>query len=359
MQALGNVFLRLDCSLVEINPAVLTVESELLALDAKMSFDDNALFRHRDLAELRDLAEEEPAEVRAGEAGLSYVKLDGNIGCLVNGAGLAMSTMDLIQLHGGQPANFLDVGGGANVQQVDRGLAHPPCRRQRPGRAGQHLRRHHAVHHHRPGAGRGLALRRLHRAAGRAVGRDGSGDGLPHPGRKRAEHRHGGRFDRRRPKAVAAAQGRTAMSILVDRHTRVLCQGITGRAGQFHTQHCREYGTRIVGGVTPGRGGQTVEGAPVFDTVAEAVEKTGADATMIFVPPPLAADAVLEAVAAGVRLIVAVTEGIPVLDMVRAMDVVRRSQSRLIGPNCPGVITPSECKIGIMPGYIHRAAPSA
>ena len=147
------------------------------------------------------------------------------------------------------------------------------------------------------------------------------------------------------------------MSILVDRHTRVLCQGITGRAGRFHTQHCREYGTRIVGGVTPGRGGQTVEGAPVFDTVAEAVEKTGADATMIFVPPPLAADAVLEAVAAGVRLIVAITEGIPVLDMARAMDVVRRSPSRLIGPNCPGVITPEECKIGIMPGYIHQRGP--
>jgi succinyl-CoA synthetase alpha subunit len=147
------------------------------------------------------------------------------------------------------------------------------------------------------------------------------------------------------------------MSILVDRHTRVLCQGITGRAGQFHTKHCREYGTRIVGGVTPGRGGQTVEGAPVFDTVAEAVEKTGADATMIFVPPPLAADAILEAVAAGVRLIVAITEGIPVLDMARTMDVVRRSPSRLIGPNCPGVITPEECKIGIMPGYIHRRGP--
>ncbi len=147
------------------------------------------------------------------------------------------------------------------------------------------------------------------------------------------------------------------MSILVDRHTRVLCQGITGRAGQFHTKHCREYGTRIVGGVTPGRGGQTVEGAPVFDTVAEAVEKTAADATMIFVPPPLAADAILEAVAAGLRLIVAITEGIPVLDMARAIDVVRRSKSRLIGPNCPGVITPDECKIGIMPGYIHRRGP--
>ncbi len=118
MQALARVFLDRDCSLLEINPLALTADNQLLALDAKMNFDDSALFRHSDLAELRDLAEEESAEVRAGEAGLSYVKLEGNIGCLVNGAGLAMSTMDLIKHHGGEPANFLDVGGGANVQQV-------------------------------------------------------------------------------------------------------------------------------------------------------------------------------------------------------------------------------------------------
>jgi succinyl-CoA synthetase beta subunit len=118
MQALCKVFVKCDCSLVEINPLVVTKSGELLALDAKITFDDNAMFRHKDLGELRDLSEEEPAEVRAGKAGLSYVKLEGNIGCLVNGAGLAMSTMDLIKLHGGEPANFLDVGGGANVEQV-------------------------------------------------------------------------------------------------------------------------------------------------------------------------------------------------------------------------------------------------
>ena len=118
MKALGRVFVARDCSLLEINPLVVTGSGELLALDAKMTFDDNAMFRHKDLAELRDLSEEEPAEIRAAKAGLSYVKLDGNIGCLVNGAGLAMSTMDLIKLHGGEPANFLDVGGGANVEQV-------------------------------------------------------------------------------------------------------------------------------------------------------------------------------------------------------------------------------------------------
>jgi succinyl-CoA synthetase alpha subunit len=147
------------------------------------------------------------------------------------------------------------------------------------------------------------------------------------------------------------------MSILVDKNTRVLCQGITGKAGQFHTKHCLEYGTKIVGGVTPGKGGTTAEGVPVFDTVAEAVEKTGADATMIFVPAAFTADAILEAADAGIRLIVAITEGVPVLDMVRAYDVIRRSGATLVGPNCPGVITPDECKIGIMPGYIHRPGP--
>jgi len=147
------------------------------------------------------------------------------------------------------------------------------------------------------------------------------------------------------------------MSILVDKSTRVLCQGITGKAGAFHTRHCLEYGTRIVGGVTPGKGGETVEGVPVFDTVAEAVDRTGAEASMIFVPPPFAADAVLEAADAGIRVIVAITEGIPVIDMVRVADALRGRDVVLIGPNCPGIITPEECKIGIMPGYIHRRGP--
>lgn len=143
------------------------------------------------------------------------------------------------------------------------------------------------------------------------------------------------------------------MSILVNRDTRVICQGITGKVGEFHTRGCLEYGTRMVGGVTPGKGGESVAELPVFDTVLEAVTATGANATMIFVPPAFAADAILEAVNAGIELVVAITEGIPVLDMARVMPVVHASKSRLIGPNCPGIITPAECKIGIMPGYIH------
>lgn len=144
------------------------------------------------------------------------------------------------------------------------------------------------------------------------------------------------------------------MSILINKDTRVICQGITGNAGTFHALGCRDYGTQMVGGVTPGKGGQNVEGIPVFDTVGEAVAETGADATMIFVPPPFTADAILEAIDAGIRVIAAITEGVPVVDMVRVYETVRASDSVLIGPNCPGLITPGQCKIGIMPGYIHN-----
>lgn len=145
------------------------------------------------------------------------------------------------------------------------------------------------------------------------------------------------------------------MTILVNKDTRVICQGITGKVGEFHTRGCLDYGTNMVGGVTPGKGGQTVADLPVFDTVYEAVEKTGANATMIFVPPAFTADAILEAVDAGIQVITAITEGVPALDMVRVYEVVKQNNVHLIGPNCPGVITPEQCKIGIMPGYIHKA----
>jgi succinyl-CoA synthetase alpha subunit len=143
------------------------------------------------------------------------------------------------------------------------------------------------------------------------------------------------------------------MSILIDRETRVICQGITGNQGSFHTEQCIEYGTKVVAGVTPGRGGQEHLGVPVFDTVVEAVAETGADVSMIYVPAPFAAGAIIEAAEAGVRLIVCITEGVPVLDMVKVKSALKGSASRLIGPNCPGIITPAECKIGIMPGFIH------
>ena len=147
------------------------------------------------------------------------------------------------------------------------------------------------------------------------------------------------------------------MSILVDETTRVICQGITGSAGAFHTRQMVEYGTKMVGGVTPGKGGTDLDGIPVFDTCAEAVEKTGANASVIYVPAAFSADAVMEAVDAGVELVVCITEGIPALDMVKVKRWLEGKSSRVIGPNCPGIISPGKCKIGIMPGYIHKPGP--
>jgi len=144
------------------------------------------------------------------------------------------------------------------------------------------------------------------------------------------------------------------MAVLVDKNTRLIVQGITGREGTFHAKGCAEYGTKVVGGVTPGKGGTTHEGWPVFDTVQDAVEKTGANVSVIFVPPPAAADAILEANDAGLPLIICITEGIPINDMVRVWSVLKHSKSRLVGPNCPGVISPGKAKVGIMPGRIHK-----
>lgn len=144
------------------------------------------------------------------------------------------------------------------------------------------------------------------------------------------------------------------MSILVNADSKIICQGITGNQGSFHTEQCIEYGTKVVAGVTPGRGGQDHLGVPVYNTVRDAVDATGADVSMIYVPPPFAADAILEAADSGVSLIVCITEGVPVNDMVKVKSALRDNDCRLIGPNCPGIISPEECKIGIMPGFIHQ-----
>ena len=147
------------------------------------------------------------------------------------------------------------------------------------------------------------------------------------------------------------------MSVLVNKETRVVVQGITGKEGSFHARACRDYGTKVVAGVTPGKGGQFMDEVPVFNTVAQAVQETGANTSLIFVPPAFAADAILEAAAAGAKVIVCITEGIPTLDMVKVMAVIKDTGVRLIGPNCPGIISPGEAKVGIMPGHIHQQGP--
>src|SRR5688572_7425877 len=181
---------------------------------------------------------------------------------------------------------------------------------------------------------------------------------LHHPRPELCQAQHHPRRDDPSSPLIAAASSYTLpppMSILVNKRTKVITQGITGSAGAFHTKGCLEYGTKMVGGVTPGKGGQKdPNGLPIFDTVQQAVNATGATASMIFVPAPFAGDAIMEAADAGIKVIVAITEGIPVLDMVKVRAFLKdKPQSVLIGPNCPGVITPGECKIGIMPGYIH------
>src|SRR5256885_1734570 len=242
MSALARCFVESDCSLAEINPLVVLQSQKLLALDAKIGFDDNALFRHPDLRELRDPSEEDPRETEAAKHDLSYIALEGNIGCMVNGAGLAMATMDTVKAAGGMPANFLDVGGGADA------------------------------------------------------------------------------------KKVAAA-------------FRILLSDAAVRAIFIN----------IFWGILRGDG--------LAEGVVQAARVSAAGASVIYVPPAGAADAVMEAVDAGLPLVVCITEGVPVLDMVRVKRVLEGRSTRLIGPNCPGIITPGECKIGIMPGFIHKKGP--
>ena len=276
---------------------------------------------------------------------------------MVNGAGLAMATMDLIKLHGGAPANFLDVGGGATRERVTEAfnliLSNKNVR---------------AI---------------LVNIFGGIVRCDMIAEGIIHAVRdvgvrvpvvvriEGTNAEQGRELLAQSGLAIIAAADLTdaakkvvagcprqgqeqVMSILVSKNTRVICQGFTGKQGTFHSEQCIAYGTKLVGGVTPGRGGEKHLNLPVFNTAREAVQETGATVSMIYVPAPYAADAILEAADAGIELIVCITEGIPVNDMVKVKASLSSYGSLLIGPNCPGIITPGACKIGIMPGFIHK-----
>ena len=275
------------------------------------------------------------------------------MGCMVNGAGLAMATMDIIKLAGGSPANFLDVGGGANAEQIRNAfrilLADKEVKAVLINIFGGILRCDVLAE------GVIAAVRDLGVKVPVVVRMKGNNE------EKGKEMLQASGLDfttaddmtRGGPEGGGRG-GRCAVSVLVGKDTRLLVQGM-GKHGTFHAMGCREYGTNVVGGVTPGKGGTTVEGFPVFDSVAEAVRKTGANVSVVFVPPPGAADAIMEAADAGIPLVVCITEGIPTLDMVKVDAFLEGRKTRLIGPNCPGIISPGEkCKVGIMPGHIHK-----
>ena len=316
------------------------------------------MFRQTDARRAaRSVAGRSDRSAQASEHDLNYVSLDGNIACMVNGAGLAMATMDLIKLHGGEPANFLDVGGGATAERVTAAfkliLSNTKVRAilvnifggivrcdliaegiidavkqvgvQRAG--GRAPRRHERREAREMLAHSGLAITAGHRS-----------------------HRRGaeGRRARRQRRS-------SYMSILVNKNTKVICQGFTGKQGTFHSEQCIEYGTQAGRRRHAGpRRRASISTCRCSTPCTTRCSDTGATASMIYVPAPFAADAILEAADAGIELVVCITEGMPVNDMVRVKAALAGTGTRLIGPNCPGIITPGECKIGIMPGFIHK-----
>lgn len=361
MMGLYQAYIEKDCSIAEINPLVVTGDGKVMALDAKLNFDSNALYRHKDILELRDLDEEDPKEIEASKYDLSYISLDGNIGCMVNGAGLAMATMDIVKYYGGEPANFLDVGGGASAEKVTEAfkiiLSDPKvkgifvnifggimkCDVIATGvvEAAKQVGLNVPLVVRLEGTNVELGKKILNESGLNIIAAESMADGAQKSFLQCKEERG------------------FKVSIFINKDTKVIVQGITGSTALFHTKQMLEYGTQIVGGTSPGKGGMVVEGVPVFNTVKEAVDATGANASVIYVPAPFAADAILEAVEAELDLVICITEHIPVLDMVKVKRYMEGKKTRLIGPNCPGVITPEECKIGIMPGYIHKKGMSA
>ena len=314
-----------------------------------MAFDDNAMFRHPDFKELRDTSEEDPLEVEASKFSLNYIKLDGTIGCMVNGAGLAMATMDIIKLAGGEPANFLDVGGGANAEQIKNAfrilMSDKNVKAVLINIFGGILRCDVLAE------GVIAAVKELGVPVPIVIRMEGTN---VEKGKQMLKE-SGLNFETADDMSDAARKvvaAGTLMAVLIDKNTRLLVQGLTGREGTFHAKQAAAYGTTVVGGVTPGKGGTTHEGWPVFNTVAECVKETGANASVIFVPPPGGADAILEAADAGLPLAVCITEGIPTLDMLRVFAAIRGGKTRVIGPNCPGLITAGQAKAGIIPGHI-------
>ena len=420
-KALYKCFDETDASLAEINPLIVTGQNQVVALDAKLNFDDNALFRHPDIVALRDLDEEDPFEIEASKYELNYISLDGNIGCMVNGAGLAMATMDTIKLFGGSPANFLDVGGSATAEQVTAAFkimlsnkkvkailvnifgGIMKCDTIAAGvvAAAREVKLSVPLVVRMKGTNEDLGKKILKDSGLPIISADNMADAAKKvvaaiKGRRRRSLRRrrscqeeesdfeeeskkgkkemsrcesksaafrepGVRLSNATPRSPSAHRGvKPVMSILIDKNTRVMTQGITGKTGMFHTQTSRAYANGkacYVAGVNPKKAGENFEGIPIFGTVKDAKAQTGANVSVIYVPPPFAAAAIEEAVDADLDLVICITEGIPVRDMIRTKHRMKGKRTLLVGPNCPGVITPDEIKIGIMPGHIHKRGP--
>ena len=352
---LYNCYTEGDCDLAEINPLILTPDGRVHALDAKVTLDDNAAFRHPEWEEFAGSDVEDERETRAKERGLNYIGLDGSVGIIANGAGLAMSTLDVVNQCGGSAANFLDIGGGANADVMAAALevinSDPAVRSILVNIFGGITRVDEVANGVLEALGRVdirspivLRLDGTNAVAGRGDPRRPSVG----PAGRRADHA-------RRRTPCGRPCRRPVMSIFVDESTRVVVQGISPTSqGLFHGLRNRDYGTQVVAGTNPKRGGEEIEGIPVYATVAEAVEATGANASFISVPPKFAADAIVEAAAAGVPFVVCITEGIPAQDEALAYNRLVRDYpgTRLLGPNCPGIISPGKCNIGITSGDI-------
>ena len=346
-----------DADLVEINPLILTPDGRVHALDAKVSLDDNSVFRHTDYEAYDETQVRDAREQAAHERGLQYVGLDGEVGIIANGAGLAMSTVDIVSQVGGSPANFLDIGGGANADVMAGALEvinnDPKVRSIFINIFGGITKGDEVAN------GIVQALDRVQIDAPIVIRLDGTNAEEGHailaapPVRDVADRTdHGRRRATRR-----GARRREPVSIFVDETTKVVYQGLTGSQGRFYGLLNRDYGTQVVAGTNPKKAGTDVDGIPIFANVAEAVAATGATASCVFIPAPGVRDAVMDAAAGGVEFIVVITEGVPAHDEAWFYNALKRDHPnvRLLGPNCPGIISPGKANIGITAGHIAKA----
>ena len=353
---LAEVAREEDATLIEVNPLIVTADRDVVALDAKVTIDGNSLFRHEDLAEIADTVDD-PQEQMAKEKGLTYVKLDGNVGILANGAGLCMSTLDVVAQAGGAPANFLDAGGGSKADAIVNALEVIKS----DAKVTAILFNIFGGITRCDEIAKGIvtASQQIDLGMPLVVRLDGTNfeEGLAILAEANLPNLHQEKTMLDAARRVVELAGRRLMSIIVDEGTKLAVSGLTGREGSFHGLRNKAYGTDLVAGVTPGKGGQDVEGTPVFDTIKEAVDEAGANTSMIFVPARFAAPAINEAIDSGVETVIAITEGIPVLDMLSTYWKAKEAGVRLIGPNCPGVLSPGKANVGIIPDRFFDPGP--